>query len=158
VRSRADRHCLGLEQELRFTSRPRPQRQVAILAALVVTVSLAGCGSKSYADSIHPGISAARGAIESYDASQPSGLSATGAACEKAYLRLARNHDLLTTTVPSSYKREADALKRSYLQARQGFESCARGARTMDFPLMTQAERQIAQANGALEQARRLDH
>jgi hypothetical protein len=127
-------------------------------AIVAASLTLASCGSTSYADNVKPAIDAARAAIVSYNASQPSGLAATGEACTKALVQLEHSQGLVTISPPSNYRQVAAALKHAYQLARGGFASCAHGAQTLDFPLMVRADQQIARANDSLKLAVRLDH
>lgn len=124
-----------------------------LVAVGLLLVAVCGCGGQSSIEETLGSV------ISTYNGAHPHNLAGTGAACERAANDLLKKHDVLTRQ-PSNGRDAAaiDALKRAFRLGQEGFARCHSAARTLNYPLMAVAIRQIEDANAWIERARRLVH
>lgn len=127
-----------------------------IVMCLTLTLVLIGCGG-SAADSVRASVSNMQSAIQSYNGARPSNLAGTAAACRTAYDNLGKQPSILTTKLSGQVAREQRVLRTAYTSARGGFNACAVGAASLDYPALVAAQQQIDSANAAIARARRME-
>jgi hypothetical protein len=132
---------------------------ILVSRLLLVPVMLTACGSSSYGDDARSAVSTMAGAISTYNKDQATTVASTGSACSDGLNGLKGAQDTLQKgTPPAQYAKVAGALRKAYALAHAGFSDCARGAPELNYPLMYQADRELARANKWILKARRLDH
>lgn len=135
-----------------------PTRKTLLgLAALSLCVTLVGCGSQSYQDTARAAISSLQSDITSYNRSRLTDLKSTAAACTRALHGLAAARALEKNSPPNQYRPLMAVLRTVVSMAQRGFADCAHAAPTLNYPLMFQADREIAAANRWILRARALD-
>lgn len=130
--------------------------RLIVILILPLLVLVTGCGS-SAADNVRSAVSNMRNVIQTYNSSHPNSLSATAAACRKAYDDMGKSSALSTERLSGSHRAEQTLLRSALESARRGFHGCAVGASSLDFPAVVAAEQQIASANAAIARARKLE-
>lgn len=133
-------------------------RWCTLVPMALISVLLPGCGSQSYEASMRSAIADMQSVIATYNKVAPADLAATGSACASAFEGLkGQQQTFEQTSPPARYRAESSALKHAYALGKSGFSDCARAARTLSYPLMFRADREIAAANSWIQSARRLD-
>ena len=125
--------------------------------ALGLCVLLVACGSQSYQDTARPAISSIQSDIASYNRNRPTDLKSTAAACTQALDGLKSARPLLRDSPPRQYQALIGALRNAISTAQRGFSDCAHAVPSLNYPLMFQADREIAAANRWILRARALD-
>lgn len=124
----------------------------------LVPLALSACGAQSNDDAIRTSVSNIASVLQTYDNSRPTSVKATGAACGRAWRNLQSDRQALARKPNQAHHAAAlRALRQAYRLSEQGFSQCLRASRTLDYPLMVQADQQFAAANQWIERARRLD-
>jgi hypothetical protein len=126
-------------------------------AVLGLCVTLVDCGSQSYEDAARPAISSIQSDIASYNRSRPTDLKSTAGACIQALDGLKSVRPLVQDSPPKQYQALIAALRTAISMAQLGFADCAHAVPSLNFPLMFQADREIAAANRWILRARALD-
>jgi hypothetical protein len=129
----------------------------AVFLATLVPCVLSACGSSSYADQVKPAMAHVRAALTTYDEADGANLQRTGAACLRASSQIEKNASLPRSGAPSDERKEVAALRQALALMSTGFHHCGQAARSMDFPLMAQADREIADANQWLRAAQHVE-
>lgn len=97
--------------------------------------------------------------LRSYNQEQPVSLAGEAGVCRSAGVGLQRlQSQLVQTPAPAQYHSVTSAVRKAYVLARKAFSDCALAARSLSYPLMTQAEHEVAQANAWIDRAHRADH
>jgi hypothetical protein len=95
-----------------------------------------------------------RSVITSYDSAAPGDVASTGTACGSALSGLQGSSLLGKQPAPGKDLAARQDLHMAYLQARQGFSSCATGAKAMNYTLMARGDSELMSANTSLSLAR----
>lgn len=107
---------------------------------------------------MHTSLHAIAKALDSYDHARVANLSALDQSCNNAAHALSTQQGALGDVAPSARtKRIADAVHHAYQYAMRGFGACARGAHSVSYPLMLQADRDFQVANQWIRRAQALD-
>ncbi|HZU12867.1 MAG TPA: hypothetical protein VFB58_08510 [Chloroflexota bacterium] len=110
-----------------------------LIAAVGLSFLLAACGS-----SPPSGVDTLRQAVQSYNATHPTDLASTGAACRQSY------RELRAGTRPSN-----SALRGAYRDLLAAYHDCVLAAEALDYAAAVRAQAEIAAANAAIIRARR---
>jgi hypothetical protein len=100
----------------------------------------------------------ARSAIQAYNRARPRDLQQQARDCTVAGARAqAVARGLQASSPPAGNRLEVREISRSFALATLGFADCARGAHSLNYPLLVQAGVEIQKANFELARAQRLD-
>ncbi len=131
--------------------------RLTLVSCLALVLLVSGCGG-SPAESVRSSVSNLKSVIHAYNDTHPSDLAGTAAACRKAYVDLGNNPDILKVKLSGKEAREQHILRAAYSSARRGFQACASGASSLNYPALVVAQQSLSAANAAIARARRMEH